>query len=608
MTMTLGKHSRPGDADEEQILRLHAGELSVRGKESAKKSAKVEPTATPLSDYDRDILEELSRTGTALGRINARVRLNRDNALRQRILDAANSEMRFDVPMLRETPTGFQGRGGGNMRVIERVSEWRGTTAQVAGLFPFAVGANAPMIGTPLGTHLETGQPAGFDPLSWYAAGLLTAPSAFVLALNGYGKSTLQRRIVIGDVAHGDVPLILGDIKPDYRTAIEHMGGQIIDLGWGAKSMNPLGVGALGQILHRVPRKAQDGVRLAVEARQVLVTASLLEMVRGSKIEDYEETMIAAGLRVLAKNPRFTPENPPLLQDLLNVFREGPDDLIEASGAYSGDATDPWGQRARDDYFALTLRLRQTLTAVIRGPFGSIFNAQTSEQLDITSGRPICIDISRVPEGNGKLRAATLLACWSEGFASIEAANTLADHDLGPQLNFHAVMDELARVLSTGGGVVDRVDELTRVQRTIGVATTMITHTIKDLGAFDSTAERAKALGFIERARAKVYGPIPPDEVSRLESVTKFTRKEAGQLSEWASGTNPIDDPAAPIHNTAAKFERRLPPGMGKFLIKTSESDQQPGIPIQTSVVRRETEVEMHATSKRFETKMAAAQ
>jgi len=41
-------------------------------------------------------------------------------------------------------------------------------------------------------------------------------PSAFVLGKLGVGKSTLVRRMATGLAGYGVMPLVLGDLKPDY--------------------------------------------------------------------------------------------------------------------------------------------------------------------------------------------------------------------------------------------------------------------------------------------------------------------------------------------------------------------------------------------------------
>jgi len=57
---------------------------------------------------------------------------------------------------------------------------------------------------------------------------------------------------------------------------------------------------------------------------------------------------------------------------------------------------------------------------------------------------------------------------------------------------YFAILDELWRPLRAAGGLVDRIDAITRLNRTWGLGQAMITHTLKDLDAIDSPADRAK--------------------------------------------------------------------------------------------------------------------
>jgi hypothetical protein len=52
---------------------------------------------------------------------------------------------------------------------VEAPPEWRGTTVQVCGLFPFIVGGGSPTIGVPLGRNLLTGATVCCDPLAWFS-------------------------------------------------------------------------------------------------------------------------------------------------------------------------------------------------------------------------------------------------------------------------------------------------------------------------------------------------------------------------------------------------------------------------------------------------------
>src|SRR5690606_14365565 len=129
----------------------------------------------------------------------------------------------------RPGPRGFSGAGGGRVSYVEAPPEWRGTTVQVCGLWPFSAGSGTPMVGVPVGRELSGGATLCCDPISWFQrAGLIHNPSCLVLGKPGLGKSSLIRRMVLGLTAYGTYPMILGDLKPDYVDLITAMGGQVI--------------------------------------------------------------------------------------------------------------------------------------------------------------------------------------------------------------------------------------------------------------------------------------------------------------------------------------------------------------------------------------------
>ena len=78
----------------------------------------------------------------------------------------------------RPGPRGLRGPGRGRVSYVEAPPEWRGTTVQVCGLFPFSVGGGSPTIGVPLGRNLLTGATVCCDPLAWFQrAKLILNPS-----------------------------------------------------------------------------------------------------------------------------------------------------------------------------------------------------------------------------------------------------------------------------------------------------------------------------------------------------------------------------------------------------------------------------------------------
>ena len=570
----------------------------------------------------------------------ARQRLNNDSKRREAAEEAALRQVEFDVPTLARTRTGYAGRGGGRVTHVRRPNEFRGTTAQVPGFYPFPIGASAPLDGAPVGTHLVTGQPVGFDQLGWFEAGQITAPAAMVFGLNGFGKSSLNRRIVCHDLATGVRPLIMGDHRPDFVNMMQQMvltdsagrtvydddgkpiAPQVTSVGFDSP-MNPLAVGTFGSLISRLPRQARDLAEREMRARQVTAATGLLEICSGRQIAPHEETLLTTALRVLYEaDNEFSLTHAPLPGDVLRLLREVPQTLVTATATASDrdprlrraqdllDASGALGRRAHDEvaidrYLLLTENLRQSLDQLVSGQFGEIFNAPTREPINIDA-LGVCVDMSRLPANARKLRAAVLLACWSDGFSAVEASHLLSDHGLQSPRNYDLVCDEFSLVLGVGNGIVWRVDEVTRVQREQGTGTLFTTHTVKDLKAFDSMEDRQRAMGFLDRARVKVCFPLPEDEATLMEGKVNLNDQEAATLAEWATTPRGVDDPVvdeiseADWENGVRATTRKIhtiPPGMGKFLIKEGE---QPGIPVQMHLTATERSTEIHNTNKRF--------
>ena len=70
--------------------------------------------------------------------------------------------------VLRPGPRGWTGRGRGESVRVDAPDEWRGTTVQVCGLWPWVAGTGTPMVGVPLGRHVHTGATVCCDPISWF--------------------------------------------------------------------------------------------------------------------------------------------------------------------------------------------------------------------------------------------------------------------------------------------------------------------------------------------------------------------------------------------------------------------------------------------------------
>ena len=158
----------------------------------------------------------------------------------------ARTTTKPEVVPRRPGPRGWSGWGRGEDVRVEAPAEYRGTTVQVCGLWPWVVGSGTPMIGVPLGRHTVSGTTLCCDPISWFQrANLIANPSVFILGKPGLGKSTVVRRMATGLAGYGVMPLVLGDSSPPTRRSQGP-----------AALVAPLGIRCAGTLRARGPRHA----------------------------------------------------------------------------------------------------------------------------------------------------------------------------------------------------------------------------------------------------------------------------------------------------------------------------------------------------------------
>ena len=452
-------------------------------------------------------------------------------------------------------------RFSGRMVRVPRLPVWRGTSVQVCGLYPFCAGTSAPMIGVPLGLNLRTVSTVCCDPISWFErASLISNPSVFCLANPGTGKSTLIRRMALGLAGQGTVPLVLGDTKPDYVDLVAALDGQVVSIGAGKDLINPLDTGGAMQAARRIG--GQEGELLAGEARsrQVQMVCALIELVRRGGIGDRDESILSEALRVFDEN---NPGKVPVIADVLEVIRAMPPALDDVALSR--------GDRAR--YEEATEALEASLTALTVGRWGQVFGQATTTAMRLD--RPVVFDVSDLDRAAQDIQGAVLLTCWSYGFAQVNVAQALANAGLTPRRHYFIVMDELWRILRAGVGMVNRIDELTRLNRARGVGQAMITHTLNDLEALPNPEDVAKAKGFVARSGMVLCGGLSAEETEKVAKVIPLSSQEKAMLVSWQS----------PPSWQITAGEKQAPPGQGKFLIKVAE---RPGIPIKVQLTRHE--------------------
>ncbi|MEU8820044.1 ATP/GTP-binding protein [Actinoplanes sp. NPDC048796] len=428
------------------------------------------------------------------------------------------------------------------------------------------------MSGVPLGQHLVTGATVCGDPLSWFMrARYISNPSLFMLGMPGLGKSTLVNRMLIGLAAQGVTPLVLGDLKPDYADTVRALGGQVISIGRGVGGINVLDPGAMGAAARRIGGRAGEALAAETHGRVLNMLAALLTIVRGQPINDHEQSVLSACLRHVRER---TPEGQSIvLPDLVEALAEGP----EPVRAVTLD-------RGHDDRYREAVDpLHRTLLGILDGPLGDTFSSETSTHIN-ADAPAVCIDISRIGESDTQLTAAAMLAAWSDGLGTVAAVHALADAGITPRRWFFTVLDELWRPLRAASGIVDRIDALTRLNRSLGLGDAKITHTLKDAESVGTDADRAKARGFVERAGMVVCAGLPRTEMEELGRIVGLSRREIDMVSSWSS---PPGWASTGVHDE--------PPGRGNFLIKVGG---RPGIPIRMAIT--DTERHLHDTNTRW--------
>lgn len=484
--------------------------------------------------------------------------------------------------MRRPGPRGWWKAAAGRANVVEPVVEYRGTTKQVCGLWPFPVGAGTPVIGVPLGLHLATGATVCADPISWFQGGLISNPSCFVLALPGLGKSTAVRRMTGAGEGFGNIPLVLGDLKPDYVGLIRALDGQVIELGRGRGHLNVLDPGEAYEAAERLRKAGKEKERQQVLAdahgRRHTMVSALLTILRKEPPTDREESIIDRALKVLDEQH----EGVPVLGDLLKVIQDAPQEVRDVA----------LDRGNLDRYKEITENLEASLISLTSGGrLGETFAHPTD--VPMMRDRPVVYDVSSIDDSDTDLQAAILLACWSSGFGAVNVSNALADAGLEPRRHYFVILDELWRALRAGRGMVDRVDALTRLNRARGVGLAMISHTMSDLLALPTEEERMKARGFVERAGMLIAGGLPGAEMEMLNAAKPLSRAEQEILISW-------QDPPAWDSSTGTEAE---PPGRGRFLVKVGG---HPGIPIKIELLEMEREV--NDTNTLWHTNLAAAE
>ena len=426
-----------------------------------------------------------------------------------------------------------------------------GTTTQMAGLFPFGAGSGAPSAGIPIGRHLGSHEVVCCDPFAWHQAGLVTNLGMMVIGSPGAGKTSLAKRLIRGLMACGVTALILGDPKGEYVAVTRSAGGQIIRVGRGLHRINPLDAGPLESVLPHLTGPAREAMLAEVRGQRLNALLALCALIRTEGVSDWEAAVLGAAADMLTTSGSSSPT----IGDVLTVLSQGPAPLVRAAQVSPGR------------FDAETTGLRRTLYALVEGPLKGVFDGPTSTPLDL-SAPAVVVDLSAVTGAGDVLMAASMLATWSYGHSMIEASLARSRATGAHPRQFLAVLDEMWRALRGSSTLVEQADALTRVYRHKSVAHLMLTHSLDDLAAVGTDADRAKARGFLDRCAITALTAMSERELTEISQLRHLTSREIATVQSWSSATS--WQPGG--HHYAR----------GKYLLKAGD---RTGIPVEMTLV-----------------------
>ncbi|GAA3843801.1 hypothetical protein GCM10022226_78490 [Sphaerisporangium flaviroseum] len=365
-------------------------------------------------------------------------------------------------------------------------------------------------------------------------SGMFLAGSSFIATHN----SAIAKKVCLGLVSFGYTLVVPGDVKGEYAALVAALGGQVVRIGRGLDAINPLDSGPLGRRLPSLAPAEADRVRAEINGRRGELLHALLATAHGlgRRPTAVESSAITTAVALAAAAQTADPTIP----QVVGVLRQSPQQIRDRLLV-----SEP------DHYIAAIRSVVAALENLCSGPLAGLFDRPTTTSLDLD--RPaLAIDLSALLSAGDQVVAAGLLASWAYSYTAVDTARAFG---LLPR-PVVLPLDELWRALRAGPGMVAAMDAITRLNRSKGEISLMITHSLQDLEALPTEEDRNKARGLMERCDTLILAAMPVGELRRISDQRPLTGAEIDLIASWAAPSATGLD-SGQIH-----------PGRGRYLVK----------------------------------------
>ena len=397
------------------------------------------------------------------------------------------------------------------------VPTFRGSTAQVQGLYPWLYGGGMPAAGAYIGYDCLTGGSFTCHPLVWLRKGVITNPNIALTGMPGVGKSGTAKALSLRLMPYGVKTFVLGDIKNEYAALARALGVEPVELGPGlGNRLNPMDAGPLGRNLPADPELLRERLD-EVHRRRVTLLSTLLVMRLERALTPTEEAAISLAIRhASGQAAGASVLKDPTIPEVWSLLRD-PDPSMAVD------------LRVRDDSVAELRELIRPVTDalgnMIHGSLSGLFDGPTTVRLDFDA--PIqTVDLSYI-DGRGDETVAMVLACVSSwGQAAI-------DEPGGPVRL--VVRDELWRAMRVPA-MIRKLDSDLRLSRAQGTIQLLATHRLADfeqVGAAGSE-EVAIARNLIASCDVRICLRQDTAPLRMTRDEIGLTDVECAHISSWS--------------------------------------------------------------------------